>query len=81
MDAGTTETSCPGSGGLVAGAERMDDARLYRRLATLRLDVPIPETDPDQLRWKGVRQPDFEEFCQSLGLESLLSRLPEPKST
>ena len=82
LDADDWDVSVRGAGGLVAGlAERMDDARLYRRLATLRLDVPIPETDPDQLRWKGVRQPDFEEFCQSLGLESLLSRLPQPKST
>lgn len=59
-------------------AEQRDDALLYRRLATLRLDVPLPETQPEQLRWRGVRQPDLAEFCQSLGLESLLNRLPEP---
>ena len=55
-----------------------DDAILYRRLATLRTDVPLPETEPDQLRWRGVRQPDFTDLCQSLGLESLLNRIPEP---
>ena len=55
-----------------------DDAILYRRLATLRADVPLPETEPDQLRWRGVRQPDFTDLCQSLGLESLLNRIPEP---
>ena len=81
LDANDWDVKIRGAGALCAGlAERMDDALLYRQLATLRLDVPLPETDPDQLRWEGVRQPDFEEFCQSLGLESLLSRLPEPKS-
>ena len=55
-----------------------DDAILYRRLATLRTDVPLPETEPDQLRWRGVRQPDFTDLCQALGLESLLNRIPEP---
>lgn len=59
--------------------EQWDNARLYRILATLRLDVPLPDAEPDQLRWFGVRLPDFAELCQSLGLESLLNRLPEPK--
>ena len=77
LDAAEWDISVRGAGGLATGlAERMDDALLYRDLATLRLDVPLPETDPDRLRWKGVRQPDLEEFCQSLGLESLLDRLP-----
>ena len=56
--------------------EQWDNAQLYRQLATLRLDVPLPETEPEQLRWMGVRQPGFADLCQSLGLESLLSRLP-----
>ena len=56
--------------------EQRDDALLYRRLATLRLDAPLPETEPEQLRWLGVRQPDLAELCESLGLESLLSRIP-----
>ena len=59
-------------------SSQYDDAILYRRLATLRTDVPLPETDPNQLRWTGVRQPDFTDLCQSLGLESLLNRIPEP---
>ncbi len=56
------------------------DASLYRTLATLRLDVPLPETAPDQLCWQGVRQAELEEICQELGLESLLSRLPATTS-
>ena len=76
-DANDWDVKVRGAPALAAGlAERMDDALLYRQLATLRLDVPLSETDPDGLRWKGVRQPDFAEFCQSFGLESLLNRLP-----
>ena len=81
LDADAWDVKVRGAGALATGlADRMDDALLYRQLATLRLDVPLPETEPEQLRWTGVRQPDFAEFCQSLGLESLLNRLPEPKS-
>ena len=77
LDADAWDVQIRGASALAAGlAERMHDALLYRQLATLRLDVPLPETKPDHLRWEGVRQPDFAEFCQSLGLESLLDRLP-----
>ena len=80
-DAGDWDVKVRGAANLAKTlAEQREDARLYRRLATLRLDVPLPETEPEQLRWRGVRQPEFAEFCQSLGLESLLSRLPEPVS-
>ena len=77
LDANAWDIKIRGAVALATGlAERMNDALLYRELARLRLDVPLPETEPDQLRWKGARQPDFEEFCLSLGLESLISRLP-----
>ena len=66
-----------GAGNLMAAlAEQWDDALLYRDLATLRLDVPLDETEPGQVRWTGVRPTDLEELCVSLGLESLLERLP-----
>ena len=68
-----------GAGNLMAAlAEQWDDALLYRDLATLRLDVPLDETEPGQVRWTGVRPTDLEELCVSLGLESLLERLPNP---
>ena len=57
-------------------AARRAEARLYRTLATLRRDVPLPETDPAQLRWPGPRQPDLDELCDALGIASLLDRLP-----
>ncbi len=78
-DAGDWDIQVRGAQGLAKSlAEQRDDALLYRRLATLRLDVPLPETEPEQLRWAGGRQPELDELCQSLGLESLLDRLPEP---
>ena len=48
-------------------AERQEEAKLYRELATLRLDVPLAES-LDQLEWKGVRNPGFQEICAELGL-------------
>ena len=56
-------------------AGRREEVKLYRELATLRLDVPLAES-LDQLEWKGVRQPDFEELCAELGFSGLL--VPKP---
>ncbi len=76
-DAADWDLSVRGAANLVkVMTEQWDNAQLYRQLATLRLDVPLPETEPEQLRWMGVRQPEFADLCQSLGLESLLNRLP-----
>lgn len=49
-----------------------DNALLFRKLATLRTDVPVFESLED-LRWKGPRA-DFEEFCRQLNSASLLKR-------
>ncbi len=43
-----------------------DDVLLFRRLATLRRDVPLAETLED-LRWKGVKREEFDRMCQQLG--------------
>ena len=78
-DSAAWDVTIRGAAGLAESLENQrEEAMLYRRLAMLRLDVPLLETDPEQLRWAGARQPEFAELCQSLGLESLLSRLPEP---
>lgn len=45
-------------------AERRADALLYRRLATLRTDVPLAESLAD-LRWAGVPRQTFERFAAS----------------
>jgi 5'-3' exonuclease len=41
-----------------------DEALLFRKLATLRLDVPVFDS-VDDLAWTGPR-PEFEEFCRRL---------------
>ena len=45
--------------------EQREDARLYKRLATLRTDVPLAESLED-LEWHGVGA-EYEEFLEFLG--------------
>jgi 5'-3' exonuclease len=52
-----------------------DEAILFRRLATLRLDVPIKENLRD-LEWRGAR-PELREICQELGAKTLPERIPK----
>ena len=53
--------------------EHWDDAMLYRDLAMLRRDVPLPES-LDDLRWRGARRGAFEALCKDLGTPDLLAR-------
>ena len=53
--------------------ERRDEALLYKRLATLRLDVPIKESFED-LEWRGAR-PDLRDFCARLGIDTVAQRV------
>jgi 5'-3' exonuclease len=46
---------------------------LYKTLATLRRDVPLPE-DLSDLEWRGARPKDYTGFCRELGLTSLIDR-------
>ncbi len=65
----------------VRGAERlatalrdgMEDALLFRELATLRRDVPLTE-DLADLKWKGVPRNRFLEFCDRWGFGSIRER-------
>jgi 5'-3' exonuclease len=52
-----------------------DDAELFLRLATLRLDVPLEEKVAD-LEWRGVG-PGFAELCADLGDDGLARRVQE----
>ena len=52
-----------------------DDALLFLRLATLRLDVPLDE-DVADLEWRGVT-PGFAGLCAALGDEGLARRVEE----
>jgi len=53
-------------------ASAWDDALLFRKLATLRLDVPVFDS-VDELRWLGPR-PEFEKMCQEINGAALLGR-------
>ena len=54
--------------------ERWADALLFRDLATLRLDAPIPQRSADELRWDGVDRAAWEAFCDRWGLAGLRRR-------
>ena len=54
-------------------AERREDALLYKRLATLRTDVPLVE-DVEGLRWKGAPREAFVDFCKRMGFKKMVDR-------
>jgi 5'-3' exonuclease len=59
-------------------AERLDEALLYKRLATLRTDAPITESIGD-LEWRGAR-PELRALCRDLGFERIIERVPTWRS-
>ena len=56
-----------------------DDALLFRKLATLRLDAPVFEWVGD-LHWRGPR-PGFEEQCRVMGSQDLFDRATSAAAT
>lgn len=54
--------------------ERWADALLFRDLATLRLDAPVPQQAAAELRWDGVDRATWEAFCERWGLPGLRRR-------
>ena len=46
-------------------AEQHDDAILYRTLARLRLDTPIPQQTAAELEWHGAPRATWEAFCDA----------------
>jgi 5'-3' exonuclease len=58
----------------VALRAHWDEALLYRRLATLRTDVPLPQGDPEELRWRGAHRTAFNALCDELGQATLAAR-------
>ena len=55
--------------------EHRDEALLYRRLATLRTDVPLAE-QLDDLRWRGARREELTALCAELDDAAFLQRVP-----
>ena len=53
--------------------EHLGDALLYRYLAQLRTDVPLPDSLAD-LAWRGVPRSRYEAFCDELGFNRLKER-------
>jgi 5'-3' exonuclease len=53
--------------------ERRDEALLYKRLATLRVDVPLRES-LDDLAWRGAR-PKLRDFCEQIGFTDFPARV------
>jgi len=47
--------------------ERLPDALLYRKLATLIRDVPLPQASLDELRHRGVPRDLLADFCAKTG--------------
>ena len=64
------------SAGALAAAlrEGRDDALLFRVLATLRTDAPLPQRDVAELEWRGARRAEFTALCDELGQPRLAER-------
>jgi 5'-3' exonuclease len=54
--------------------EHRDEAYLFRRLATLRVDVPLTE-QIDDLRWRGARRDPLTTLCREIEDEGFLERV------
>ena len=55
-------------------AEQRTDALLYRTLARLRLDAPLPQAAAADLEWRGTPRTTWERFCDRWGLDRLRGR-------
>jgi 5'-3' exonuclease len=56
--------------------EHRSDAVLFRELATLSLDAPLPQTSVAELRWDGVPHDTLEWLVERLDEPALRSRVP-----
>ena len=54
--------------------EHRSEVALYRVLATLREDAPLPETI-EGLRWQGARREELTAFCEAIGDTEFVSRI------
>ena len=70
-DASSWEVELRGAPALASSlAERRDDVALYKQLATLRADTPLPHT-LEELEWRGVPRERYVAFCDELELGNL----------
>jgi 5'-3' exonuclease len=74
-DAAAWDVSIRGAAGLAATLrERWSEALLYRDLARLRIDVPLPQREPADLEWRGADRAEWTALCDELGLGRLRDR-------
>jgi 5'-3' exonuclease len=74
-DPGDWAVTVRGAAGLAATLrDRWAEALLYRELARLRTDAPLPQREPDELRWLGAPRAAWTAFCEELGLPRLADR-------
>ena len=60
-----------GAAGISASLEEhREDAMFYRELATLRLDVDLPQSR-EELEWQGVRREELQALCAELGISDM----------
>jgi 5'-3' exonuclease len=55
-------------------AQHGAELALYRTLARLRFDAPLPQRSPDELAWLGAPRRRWGAFCDEYGLERLRDR-------
>ena len=55
--------------------ELREEVALYKTLATLRTDVPLPEKLPD-MKWRGADRGKLEALCEEIGDTRVISRVP-----
>jgi 5'-3' exonuclease len=68
----------------VRGAQRLSESlnqarelsTLYKRLATLRRDVPLSESLED-LKWQGARRTELGALCEEIDFTSFIDRVPQ----
>jgi 5'-3' exonuclease len=74
-DAAAWDVKVRGADGLAATLVRdWDDALLFRTLATLRTDAPLPQRIADELRWDGAPRATWTAFTQRWGLPRMTDR-------
>ena len=57
-------------------SDNREDAMLYKRLATLRTDVPdLGVETPDDMVWRGADRPALEQLCAELGDNRIVARI------